>query len=309
MVQIDHPVTLIWKIKDGKRGHENQSQGLIQALGKLRPVECIEVDIHTKGANWLDYLFGRNSQFSGLPKPDLIIGAGSQTHATILAAGRATGAPTVVLMAPPRGICILYNLCIIPEHDGRSGSNIVRTKGALNLIEPGSRKSPNQGLFLIGGASAHHGWDGRQVVEQMTQILKHSRGIDWTATTSRRSPKTTCDDLASIQTGKLNVVPVEDTDGTWLPEQLVKANYVWVTEDSVSMIYEALSSGAKVGVLPVPRKTDRSRVVLGVDRLIEEGQVLRYRADCCDLSQFDAPAALNEAARIAHIVSDRLLKA
>ncbi len=295
----------IWQIKDGKRGHENQSRGLIRAIAKLHPVETIEIDVNERRASWLDCMTGGGSHFSGLAKPDLIVGTGSQTHATLLAAGRVTKAPTVALMAPPRGIAALFDLCIVPEHDGRSGTNIITTKGVINLVEINTEKDAQKGLFLVGGASKHHGWDGQQVVEQLTQIVEHAPAIRWTATTSRRSPETTSSELTAIEAENLTILPVEETDGGWLPAQLATASYVWVTEDSVSMIYEALSSGAKVGVLPVPRKAESSRVIRGVDLLIEQGQVLPYSADSCDLSSFDAPEPLNEATRVAQIVTNR----
>ena len=48
-----------------------------------------------------------------------------------------------------------------------------------------------------------------------------------------------------------------------------KAEAVWVTEDSVSMIYEALSAGCKVGVIPMDRlKADR--IVKSVDTLLDQ---------------------------------------
>ena len=296
---------IIWQIKDGKRGHENQSRGLIRALSKLMAVECVEIDTTIAGASWLDYLLGRSADFSGLPKPDLIIGAGSQTHATILAAGRATRAPTVVMMAPPPGISRLFDLCIVPEHDDRSGANFITTRGVLNLIESSPNKISNQGLCLIGGSSKHHGWEGQQIVEQITRVATTSQEINWTATTSRRSPKATSTEIAAIKADNLTVVPVKDTDEDWLPSQMATASYVWVTEDSVSMIYEALSSGAKVGVLPVPRKGGSSRVIRGVDLLIQQGQVFPYNANRCDLSAFKEPEAINEAARIAQIVAQK----
>ncbi len=308
MIPIEHSVTVIWQIKDGKRGHENQSRGLIQAISKLRPVDCVEVDVRLQGASWFDYLLGRRAKFSDLPQPNLIIGAGSQTHATILAAGRATQTPTIVMMAPPRGISSRFDLCIVPEHDGRKGSNVITTKGVLNPIELRTSKSTTKGLFLIGGASKHHGWSGQQIIEQISRIVEQSPEINWTATTSRRSPVATSTELALINAGNLKVVPVEQTDDNWLPTQLSNAFYVWVTEDSVSMIYEALSSGAKVGILPVPRKTKISRVIRGVDLLIQAGQVLSYDSNQCDLFTFDAPEPLNEAGRIAQIVAGKFLE-
>lgn len=307
MIKDELPVAVVWQIKDGKRGHENQSKGLIKALSKLRRIECYEIDVRKQRTNWFKYLFGCVNNFSDLPEPDLIIGAGSQTHSTVLAAGRATQKPTIVMMTPAKGMTALFDLCIVPEHDGRRASNMIVTSGVLNLIEISANKSTRSGLFLIGGPSKHHGWNERQTIEQISQIIEQSPEIHWTATTSRRSSGTTAAELTSIKAKNLTVVRGEDTGADWLPAQLNKANNVWVTEDSVSMVYEALSSGAKVGVLPVPRKSEKSRVINGLERLIEKGQVLPYNTNMCDLSSFDAPPPFNEAERVAEIVAEKFL--
>ena len=296
---------LLWVVKDGKRGHENQSVGLIRALAKLRPVKLIEINVATRGLTWLDYLMRRSSRFASEPKPDLIIGAGSRTHATILGAGRATGAFTVVLMSPPKGLRHRFDLCIAPEHDAHVRTNVITTRGALNLIEPSTQKKPDSGLILIGGPSKHHRWDGTQIVDSISQITRSCPGIRWTATTSPRSPASTYPELTAIAAGNLEVIPVEQTDGDWLPAHLAEASFVWVSEDSVSMIYEALSSGAKVGVLPVPRKPGKSRVIRGVDALIKEASLLPYSSGHHDLSNFKAQDPLNEAERVAGIVIDK----
>jgi len=87
---------------------------------------------------------------------------------------------------------------------------------------------------------------------------------------------------------------------------LAGSAYVWVTEDSVSMVYEALSSGAKVGLLPVPRKTKTSRVIRGLDSLKQSNHILSYSANQTDLTTFECPPPLNEAERVAKIVAGRI---
>ena len=81
--------------------------------------------------------------------------------------------------------------------------------------------------------------------------------------------------------------------------------HVWVTEDSVSMVYEALSSGAKVGLLPTPKKSTHSRVVLGLKSLKQEGHLMNYRENQADLATFKNPPPINEAERVAKIVVER----
>jgi hypothetical protein len=74
------------------------------------------------------------------------------------------------------------------------------------------------------------------------------------------------------------VFPHEETSADWLPEKLAAAAEVWVTEDSVSMIYEALSSGARVGLLAVPRNHRHSRVLRGLEQLVVDGLLTPFAA-------------------------------
>ena len=73
------------------------------------------------------------------------------------------------------------------------------------------------------------------------------------------------------------------------------------------MVYEALSSGAKVGLLPTPRKSTRSRVVCGLESLKQDGYLVNYNENQADLDKFKAPPPLNEAERVAKIVAERFL--
>ncbi|MDQ8209179.1 mitochondrial fission ELM1 family protein [Coraliomargarita sp. SDUM461003] len=299
------PAKIIWQICDHKRGHENQSSGLIHALSKQTPIEPIRIDIDSHKASWWQAVRGTFPSASTLPQPDLIIAAGSQTHSSLLAAGRATGAPTLLIMAPPKGLTRFFDLCVVPAHDQRQGPNIIQTTGAMNTVEASPNKAPNTGLFLIGGPSQHHNWDEAALLNQISTILNSNSQLQWKLTTSRRTPESTTARLQSLESNQLEVIPVEQTKADWLPQQLGRSSYVWVTEDSVSMVYEALSSGAKVGLLPVPRKAGESRIIRGLDALQQSKHVLSYSEDQTDLTSFKAPPPLNEAARIAKIVSHR----
>ena len=298
---------IIWQVSDNKRGHENQSSGLIRALSRQVALEVLQINVATDKASWWQALRGQFPSASGLQHPDLIIGAGSQTHSTLLAASRATKAPSVLIMSPPKGFTSLYDLCITPEHDLRSGSNVIATKGAMNMIEPSSHKNQHTGLLLIGGPSEHHGWDESMLIEQIAQILEANPSIQWTLTSSRRTPPSTTAQLEKLSKEQLKVIPVEATDKDWLPRELSMTAHVWVTEDSVSMVYEALSSGAKVGLLPIPRKSTGSRVVCGLESLKQNGYLVNYNENQADLAAFKNPPPLNEAERIAKIVVKRFL--
>ena len=71
------------------------------------------------------------------------------------------------------------------------------------------------------------------------------------------------------------------------------------------MVYEALTAGARVGLLKVPKEGNGSRVALGVLSLIESQRVTPFAQPVPDLGSLSAqPALFDEADRCArHILS------
>ena len=142
----------------------------------------------------------------------------------------------------------------------------------------------------------------------MEAIVRANTTQAWTITDSRRTPEGQLATIAS-RIPSLDVHPHVETGRDWLPAQLGKAAEVWVTEDSISMIYEALSSGAKVGLLPVPSLKKAGRVARGIARLADEGFVTPFSRWSPSAGLADPPRILREADRCAAIVMERLLSA
>ena len=135
--------------------------GLVEALARLIPIEVIQSEVLLPLAALGGISFGQPSAWKGLPSPDLLLGAGHRTHLSLLAARRSRGGKAVVLMQPTLPL-YLFDLCLIPEHDGIAPrKNVVLTRGALNRIRPSDRQESGQGLLLVGGPSAHFGWDAK----------------------------------------------------------------------------------------------------------------------------------------------------
>ncbi|MES9888141.1 MAG: ELM1/GtrOC1 family putative glycosyltransferase, partial [Candidatus Sedimenticola sp. 6PFRAG1] len=61
----------------------------------------------------------------------------------------------------------------------------------------------------------------------------------------------------------------------WVAEKLAESSVAWVTEDSVSMVYESLTAGVEVGLLSVPEKSE-SRVSRGLSCLVKDGLVTDF---------------------------------
>lgn len=293
----DPAARVVWIFNDGKPGHHNQCRGLEQALSQRLPLRSHWLSALGGGAALLGWLRRRFPQGDGLPLPDLLIGAGHATHLPMLAARRACGGRAVVLMKPslPRAC---FDLCVIPEHDGVSGRNVLVTRGALNAVMPAEHKDGRAGLILIGGLSEHYAWPEDEVINQVDTIVARDNEIQWTVTSSRRTPASTLERLQSLRAKNYRFVPHTETDSRWLPQQLAAASKVWVSPDSVSMIYEALTAGAACGVLSLP-PFKPNRITRGVERLIAARDITDYEAWLGGAALVAPAVAFNEAARVA----------
>ena len=268
---------VVWRFSDGKPGHDNQSLGLVDALQRRASIQSYDIPVQPgAGMHWL---LGRFPAADLLPDPWLIIGAGHTTHLPMLAARRARGGKAAVLMTPdlPK---TLFDLCVIPEHDRPApGNNILVTRGSLNRMQALPVQAKDRGLMMVGGPSRHYGWDHNSVIEQIVRVIRFSPVRHWVLTTSRRTPPGFAERVRQTvfnRNLKLTIVSWRDAADPWLTGQLRRSCCAWVTEDSVSMIYEALTAGLPVGVLAVPAQRC-DRVVSGVRKLAASRNVMMFR--------------------------------
>jgi len=293
---------VVWIVSDGKPGHVNQSLGLAEALARAAPA-----DLHTFPAlpAWRAWLAWLTTRLAAAPTdaPDLIVGAGHATHATLLAARRAHSGRAVVLMKPslPRSC---FDLAILPAHDGvAADARTLVTEGALNRVRPSRERDADRGLILIGGDSPHFEWDSDAVQVQIKSILARTPDMRWTLTTSRRTPAAFLQDLPAAP--NLGVVPHTATPPDWLPAQLARSAVVWVTPDSASMVYEALTAGADVGVFDLP-VNPKSRVARAIAQLADARRVTRFAAWCASGTLHPNTQPLAEADRCAEWILEWL---
>jgi hypothetical protein len=204
---------------------------------------------------------------------------------------------------PPR----CFDLCLIPRHDDVTETgNVIVTEGALNTIVPAGELDDAAGLILVGGISRHYAWDNDAVLAQVKTVLKQDAKTSWMITDSRRTPPAASAALAGLQGGNVRrFVSSRETDADWLPQQLKRCGKVWVTEDSVSMVHEALTAGAAVGLIDVPiARTNRISRAL---RRLVDGRFLTTLVDWMAGATLKPPREpLREADRCAALVLERL---
>lgn len=302
MARYRNPPLTLWRLTDGKPGHEKQSLGLMRSLARLTGAICHDVDAGKIVHPGVDWLFGRFSAGTALPAPDLILAAGHATHVPALAARRARGGRIIVLMRPSLPLR-LFDLCLIPAHDHPPArANVIETRGVLNAVDTAAMHDQARGLILIGGPSRHYRWDDAAIAAQVHELVSAQSALAWTLTTSRRTPAGLLAALGSPP--GLDIRPHTLTPAGWLEETLPGSAQVWVSPDSISMVYEALTAGCRVGLLQLtPRRG--SRIASDIARLAEEGLVTRIDRWRGGHPLAPAPAGFNEANRCACLILER----
>jgi len=277
-----------WFVTDGKPGHINQSLGLLEALHRRLPnVTWREIPVMSI---WQAIPFAWQQQKQ---RPTLIIGTGHRTHLTLLILSKIMRVPCIVLMKPSLPL-YWFDLCIIPEHDSPPArQNIINSMGPLNKLQP-ANKEAGSGVILVGGPSKHFDWQPEPLHAQLIKLIQQDPR-NWTIATSRRTPESTISLLQTL--ADVTLVLASDTDANWLPGLLAKTERCWVTQDSMSMIYEALTAGCNVKLLDVPTR-GKNRLSRGIQKLQSSGYLS---------TDINPPLKLAEADRCAEIIQQRYL--
>lgn len=286
----------IWYISDGKAGHRAQMLGLVAGLNRQsHAVSLTEITIQQLSLLrlllcWISrgLLVKLPAMLKPLPSPDLIVGVGHRTHWKVLIIKKILQRKncqlrSLVLMQPSLPLN-WFDYLIIPRHDHPAVQpNILVTDGVLSPLINEKRHQPGRGLILIGGPSKRHSWSQEPLIGQLQQVIRQVKSqqqgnSELILTTSRRTPAEFLQHefLLSLSSASscqhITVYPVEKTPPGWLFEQLQLATTVWVTEDSVSMLYEALTAGCNVHVIEMPR-LKQDRITCAVDDLLAHGLV------------------------------------
>lgn len=301
---------------DGRPGHEKQTRGILKALSRLTPIEVDYRSIGPVSASaslrqWLAYL--RPKVLSPNKKTvtghvDLIIGAGARTHIPMLLAKRRTGSPVVTCMSPAALLRSKIDLCFIPEHDlPEPAGNVLPTNGPPNLSEAGSGHVQNRQLILVGGRDEKsHFWETETVIARIQKLIQDAPEKFWAISSSPRTPEETIKRLSALadKNPNLSFYRSRETPPGWIESAYAEHAVVWVTADSISMIYEALSAGCRVGILPVRWKHPGNKFQRSIDNLVRHGLVSVFTPERVAVPPLH-PHPLDEASRCAREILKR----
>ncbi len=277
------PLKIIF-LADTRPGHYHLAQGVIAAIARLRPVEVTRVEVKRKWivpTRWLRARLSAKTfhpprmlrmayriDAETLPKADLVVSAGGETHMPNLCVTQLLGVPNIFCGSLLRGLGPENFSLIISsyERDAESDRHLVTLKPSA--IDPdalgrpatvpryGPDKRPAIAGLLVGGNAGTFRFkraDWERLLAFMAAVSK-AWGTRWLVSTSRRTPDSVADRIAELAKDESVIARFIDFrtagPGT-LPEVFGKAEVIVCTEDSSSMISEAVSARLPVvGVSP-----------------------------------------------------------
>lgn len=303
-------------LSDGKPGHVNQSLGMVKHIDGLKyRVARIKFksEFH-RGLAWIAGVcgLGKVGFLKWALKPDgyrtsmeslprIVLSTGISVAAINLILGRIFKAKSVVSMKPGPIKLTRFDLAIVPMHDEPPKiETVIETLGAPNIIdeellsgerakllkEIAFKKDMKIGV-LIGGETPDY-YISKSTMSLLAKNLRtlcDDLDAEYLIATSRRTPKNLermiATSFGSDERCKLISI-ASQTKTNPIPGILGLCDIIIVTEESISMVSEAASSGKHVFVVRIDRKHHRRlKQERTIDELTRRGYIIK--SDMADL--------------------------
>ena len=258
-----------WVVTEGLAGTENQCLGLAEALG-LKPV-VKRIQLNSPWRELSPYLrIANHRAISKLgdqiapPYPDLLIASGRKSIAASLAIKKLSPKTVRIQIQDPRINPKHFDLVVVPQHDKARGKNVMVTVGALHKVTKDLLNSELKKFahlldlkkpviaVLIGGKSKAHDMP-TALTEKICfdlKALQEKMNASVLVTASRRTGENNRNILKQNLSGK-NFYFWDGEGANPYFAYLAIADYIFVTNDSVSMASEALETGKPLYVIPL----------------------------------------------------------
>jgi mitochondrial fission protein ELM1 len=288
------PLKIIY-LADTRPGHYHLAEGVIAAIARLRPVEVTRVETKRKWivpTRWLRRRINAESFYpprmlrmayridaETLPKPDLVVSAGGETLMPNICVTRLFDVPNIFCGALLRGLGSGNFSLVISSYDRDVTSPRHMVVLKPSSIDPdalgrpktvpryGGANKPRLAGLLIGGDAGpfryqSYEWEG--LLDSACEISK-AWGTRWLVSTSRRTPDRVADLIAELAKNPgfiSRFIDFRTAGPGTLPEIFGSAEVVVCTEDSSTMISEAVSARLPViGVAPTAHRfTDEEQL-------------------------------------------------
>ena len=251
------------------------------ALNSSVALDNANLDVAPNGTNSdavsysanLDAASDRNLNFANF---DLFVGAGSTSYYALKFYARRYARPSVALMYP-KGYRKDFSIIIAGAHDRpEPRANLKISPVSLSFSRPPGLYKPQRKSigFIIGGPNSCFEM-GDEILKQIEGVRARFADCEFALTTSPRTPRTTESALAKLSWDYSVIYSREPVNP--IGDFLAQCEWVFISEDSVSMISEAVSSGrANVAILSLKRKDAHNKFDDFISALVSTGYARRY---------------------------------
>lgn len=221
----------------------------------------------------LDASADRNLNFANF---DLFVGAGSTSYYALKFYARRYARPSIALMYP-KGYRKDFSVIIAGAHDRpKPRANLKISPVSLSFSRPQGLYKPQRKAvgFIIGGPNSCFEM-GDEILKQIEDVRAQFADCEFALTTSPRTPLATESALAKLSWNYSVIYSREPVNP--IGDFLAQCEWVFISEDSVSMISEAVSNGsASVAILSLKRKDAHNKFDDFISSLVSSGYARRY---------------------------------
>jgi uncharacterized protein len=278
-----------WVLTEGYAGLQAQACGLAEAAGlapELRVLQPRGLWRRIPAGWWPKPLRAVRAAGVAPPIPELVIGCGGKSAAVLAALRRRT---RTVIVQHPRIDIRRFDLVVAARHDELSGPNVLVTRTALHRVTPSrlaeaaAHWAPRLAHLprplvpaLVGGTNGRFRLDastGQVLAAQLAAMMRQDH-VGVAVTPSRRTGREVIAILANTLGKQGGYVWDMSGDNPYFG-LLALADAIIVTNDSVSMLSEAVATSAPVLLFTLPGRS--RRIGLFTQALIDDGRVRPYQ--------------------------------
>lgn len=263
----------VWVINEGSPGHLSQSAGFARIIGELLPIQVHEIFGRTTLRGWqrhlLRYWMGKRGRpvpekwLSGIAnitipedagRPDFIISSGGKSVFCAHFFASKYNVPYIFIgERKPYPDPWFYKVLSPAEKEVGDNTvllDLIPTPVSPDFISQKGNPEPNTWCMIIGGKSRSYPFENKDwedLARGMNQLAERG-GKQWLLSTSRRTGA----DAEAIL--KKNLLAHTIKDAVWWAQNprrelysfIARSERLFVTQDSTTMVTEAISSGRPV---------------------------------------------------------------
>ena len=289
---------VIWGLLLPEAGFRSQVLGLAEAIGG----NLVEKNIELRApwsfmpSNLCPFPFlGLDPALDqiGPPWPDVVIGCGRRTIPIALEIKRrSSGKTAAVYIQNPKASAPHFDLVVSMKHDGLTGHNVMIIDTAIHRVTPdklaaasiewktrlGSYPHPLIGVILGGRNRSFRFTDAvaNRAIADLRSLAQTTKA-SFIITPSRRTELHIVERFKDFARSMPNAVFWDGTGDNPYFGMLGLCDGLIVTEDSVSMVSEAIASGKPVATIPLEGHAPRH--IAFIENLLEKGAITRFNGE------------------------------